>query len=274
MPKTIAKRKQIPAKVLAEVLIKCRRRCCLCYFWDGNSTQQPGQIAHIDRDSSNNFVENLAYLCFSHHNLYDSNQQQGKNVTIDELRHARDQLNNALNPKLAFIVTLRLNCDDDEDEQNAVENLMQLLRTTTDSEDIDLLDVRRGSLLVTVRLNAEQTRKVFEELDSVPFDALGVTDATIDHVEEFDVLQTENHIAEAVAMVRERTAVLESTVASSGADLKELMQRPSEIRELRQAFRLLENRVDRVEHYVEEIVGDLHRPVVEDPVNVPRAHPK
>jgi hypothetical protein len=91
-----AKRKHIPKAVEAAVLIKSRRRCCLCYFWEGNLAQQDGQIAHVDRDPSNPAEDNLAWLCFRHHNQYDARQSQGKNVTRNELRHAREQLHAAV----------------------------------------------------------------------------------------------------------------------------------------------------------------------------------
>lgn len=80
--------------VQAELLTKCRRRCCMCYALDRDARQKNGQIAHIDRISSNSAIENLAYLCLDHHNLYDSKMKQTKNYTPAELTSYKQELEN------------------------------------------------------------------------------------------------------------------------------------------------------------------------------------
>jgi hypothetical protein len=55
-----------------------------------------GQIAHIDRDSTNNTLSNLAYLCLEHHEEYDSRSRQAKGLTPDELRNYRDELHSSI----------------------------------------------------------------------------------------------------------------------------------------------------------------------------------
>ena len=105
-------RKRISRKSEAEVLIRSRRRCCLCYFWKHDAAQKDGQLAHVDRNPDNASNDNLAYLCFEHHNQYDSTQTQGKSITEHELKHARAQLYRHLNAGMSIYVTVRMDCDE------------------------------------------------------------------------------------------------------------------------------------------------------------------
>jgi hypothetical protein len=54
-----------------------------------------GQIAHLDRDRSNSAEENLAFLCFEHHDEYDSRTSQRKGLTAGEVKAFRDELQTA-----------------------------------------------------------------------------------------------------------------------------------------------------------------------------------
>lgn len=85
-------RKAITPVVQADVVIKSRRRCALCVFLDGNDSERPGQIAHLNGDHSDNRFENLAWLCLEHHDKFDSTTSQTKNYTQLEVRNYRDRL--------------------------------------------------------------------------------------------------------------------------------------------------------------------------------------
>ena len=89
-------RDKIPKEVQREILIRSRRRCCFCYGLEGNFNERIGQIAHIDHNASHNGLDNLAWLCFDHHSLYDSTTRQHKNYQPDELRSYRDRLYSAI----------------------------------------------------------------------------------------------------------------------------------------------------------------------------------
>jgi hypothetical protein len=90
-PKSRTRRKT-PTGTEAAVLLKSKRRCCLCYGLSGDDLQKRGQLAHIDRDPSNSDESNLAFLCLKHHDQYDTRTSQSKGLTPDELRHHRDAL--------------------------------------------------------------------------------------------------------------------------------------------------------------------------------------
>jgi len=49
-------------------------------------TWKKGQLAHIDRNSSNVDPENVAYLCTPHHDEYDSMPSQTKRFTPAEFK--------------------------------------------------------------------------------------------------------------------------------------------------------------------------------------------
>ena len=93
-------RKPVPPSTQATVLVQSRRRCCLCYGLNRDTSLKVGQIAHLDGDSSNPSLANLAFLCFEHHDRLDSQTSQSKNFTVEEVKAYRDELHLAL--QLAF----------------------------------------------------------------------------------------------------------------------------------------------------------------------------
>jgi hypothetical protein len=88
----MATRIAIPDGTVTEVLIRSRRRCCLCSGLQGDIEIKQGQIAHLDRDASSNRPDNLAFLCLPHHDVYDSRTSQSKGFTIDEVKIYRAEL--------------------------------------------------------------------------------------------------------------------------------------------------------------------------------------
>lgn len=82
----------ISPESIADLLLRSRRRCCVCFALSGDSTPKRGQIAHLDRDASNNLADNLAFLCLEHHDEYDSRTSQSKGLTEREVRRFRSQL--------------------------------------------------------------------------------------------------------------------------------------------------------------------------------------
>jgi len=94
-------RRQILAEVLHRVLVRSRRRCCICYGLNRDTAIKAGQVAHIDRDSSNSDEDNLVYLCIPCHDKYDSKSRQSKNFTALEILHFRKELDNALESAFA-----------------------------------------------------------------------------------------------------------------------------------------------------------------------------
>ncbi len=93
-------RKPIPPSSQAKVLLQARRRCCICFGLNRDTSIRQGQIAHLDGNASNNAEDNLAFLCFDHHDQYDSSTRQSKNFTPLEVKHFRAELHTAIS--LAF----------------------------------------------------------------------------------------------------------------------------------------------------------------------------
>jgi hypothetical protein len=101
-------RRSFPPEVETQVLIVCRRRCCLCVFLDGDPSEKEGQIAHVDRDPSNASPDNAAFLCTKHHARYDSRSRQTKGHTPLELRRYVDMLPEYLASSTAWADTGRV----------------------------------------------------------------------------------------------------------------------------------------------------------------------
>lgn len=89
-------RRPIPKHTETEVLTRSRRRCCICFGLDRDTAIKNGQIAHLDKNRDNSSKSNLAYLCFHHHDEYDSTTSQRKNLTTAEVKKYRDELESAL----------------------------------------------------------------------------------------------------------------------------------------------------------------------------------
>jgi hypothetical protein len=88
----VRKRQHVPNEIETAVLARSKRRCALCFFLDGDEQEKRGQIAHVDRDPSNNDGDNLVWLCLEHHDQYDTRPSQSKGFTRSELIHARNEL--------------------------------------------------------------------------------------------------------------------------------------------------------------------------------------
>jgi len=86
-----AQRKKNP-KADKDVLLKSRRRCCLCFGLKDDYGEKKGQIAHLDHDPANDKPDNLAFLCLEHHDQYDSKTSQSKSLQIGEVKAYRKQL--------------------------------------------------------------------------------------------------------------------------------------------------------------------------------------
>src|ERR1700719_3552141 len=93
-------RKPFPPTIETSVLVKCKRRCALCFGLNNDSAEKRGQLAHIDRDDENIEENNAAFLCSLHHDLYDSTSHQTKGYTPGELKSHQETL-------WAFVMTIK-----------------------------------------------------------------------------------------------------------------------------------------------------------------------
>ena len=85
-------RKATPTEDEMLVLTKSRRRCCICFGLNHDLDWKVGQIAHIDRNSSNSSFENLTWMCLEHHDQYDSKTSQSKGLRPREIKFHRNKL--------------------------------------------------------------------------------------------------------------------------------------------------------------------------------------
>ncbi len=85
-------RKAISDELQNSVLLKSRRRCCLCFWLEGIDEVVKGQIAHLDQNPQNAEEQNLVFLCHNHHDEYDSRTSTSKGLKEGEVRKWRDEL--------------------------------------------------------------------------------------------------------------------------------------------------------------------------------------
>jgi hypothetical protein len=68
----------------------------VCFGLNRDTGIKQGQIAHLDGNPSNNKEDNLAFVCFDHHDQYDSTTRQSKNLVPAEVREFRGELHKAI----------------------------------------------------------------------------------------------------------------------------------------------------------------------------------
>jgi hypothetical protein len=98
-------RKPIPSQTETNIFQNSRRRCCLCFWLKGEDEVKKGQIAHLDQDNENNAESNLVFLCFVHHDEYDSTTRQSKGFSQPEVKRWRDELYREMKYRFRMIKT-------------------------------------------------------------------------------------------------------------------------------------------------------------------------
>ena len=85
-------RQAIPKEIETLVITNSKRRCALCVGLNANWEEKKGQIAHLNGNKNDNRYKNLVWLCFEHHDEFDSQTSQSKNYTRNEVEIYRDQI--------------------------------------------------------------------------------------------------------------------------------------------------------------------------------------
>lgn len=145
------------------VLTQSKRRCCLCFHFDGDLDRKQGQIAHVDQDSSNPKLENLAFLCLPHHDEYDSKTSQSKGITKAEVEYARAALYKELgtsDDKDVF-VTLKFSGSIMGFDSATVNNNLE---KAFGKDEYEVVSITRGSVKLQIRLRAELLSKLSKAL--------------------------------------------------------------------------------------------------------------
>lgn len=175
------KRKSIPSAAEAEVLIRSRRRCCLCFFWEKDLTRKDGQIAHIDRNRANNARDNLAFLCQPHHNEYDRRNSQVKNISKEELRHAQSLLYEAMDneEKPPWIATLTFgkhqHVMSSTEEKEVLALMEQILQRR-----VQIHEKRLGSVVLSFELKQHEAARLFAAIAVGKFDKFELLGASVE----------------------------------------------------------------------------------------------
>ena len=85
-------RNQVPDVIQNQILVRSRRRCCICFGLESDLETKEGQVAHLDRNNTNYDFDNLAFLCLRHHDQYDSKTSQSKGLREGEVKRYRKEL--------------------------------------------------------------------------------------------------------------------------------------------------------------------------------------
>jgi hypothetical protein len=89
----MVKRRPIPKDIQDELLFRSGRRCCVCFHETRDfAVKNYGQIAHLNRNITDNRLDNLAYLCPEHYTEYDAHTSHSDPLTIRQVKEYRTAL--------------------------------------------------------------------------------------------------------------------------------------------------------------------------------------
>jgi RNA polymerase sigma factor (sigma-70 family) len=159
-------RKRIPSDTETRILSKSARRCCLCFYLNQDFTEKLGQIAHLDRDSSNASEDNLAFLCMDHHSMYDSRTSQHKNLTIGEVKSARRKLYEEFECRKPCEWLLVLDGTFSEFDKARVEAIVEHLRKVLGDPHLTIKRTDPGSINLVIESSLESFEKMKRLVES------------------------------------------------------------------------------------------------------------
>lgn len=176
-------RKKIPKATEAQILIQSRRRCCLCHHFHGDIEVKNGQIAHINKKRDDNSQDNLAFLCFHHHDEYDSTRSQSKGITSLEVKHARqslyDKLSTQINPN-PIKITISIEGDFNKlnlEERDAL--LAKALSAAQVENNVKVHNVEPGSIKFTIELSSDGALQIINAFHQNKLSDIGVKEIAI-----------------------------------------------------------------------------------------------
>lgn len=137
-----------------------------------------GQIAHINRNRNDNQESNLAFLCFDHHDNYDSTRSQSKGITPNELVHAKSSLYEELSQKLKP-EQIKISISIDRDFYKlTLSELELLLKNVLVASGVqgayDIKNISPGSIKFTVQLGSDDAEKILSALAQQKLNNLSV----------------------------------------------------------------------------------------------------
>lgn len=101
MPNAKKRRRNVPASIADQVSYMADMLCCVC-------EKRGHHIHHIDKNPSNNNLDNLALLCFEHHNEVTSGGGLSRKLSPGLLRQYRKALHRKIEARREMSSTFKL----------------------------------------------------------------------------------------------------------------------------------------------------------------------
>ena len=148
----MSNRKALPLPTERAVLVKSRRRCCLCFWLEGIDEVQRGQIAHLDHNRENHNEDNLCFLCTKeHHDDYDSERSQSKGLQKGEVKYYREELYKEMELRFhALEIERKLRLSKQKLRDIAHEGLV--MRTKSKFTETDLNEWRDRAIVIVKKI--------------------------------------------------------------------------------------------------------------------------
>lgn len=175
-------RKKIPDSVQAQILIESKRRCCLCFHFSKDLEIKTGQIAHLNKKNHDHRVENLAFLCFKHHDDYDSTRSQSKGITRLEVIHAKQSLIEELSSISQQSIKITISVEGDFHSLTSSEREQLLSNAISKVEmkgEVVVVDIEPGSIKYTIRISGEDALNLLKSYNSHLLAGSGIKNISI-----------------------------------------------------------------------------------------------
>ena len=142
----------------------------MCFHFHGDLDIKNGQIAHINKRNNDNSLDNLVYLCFDHHDNYDSRRSQSKGITSLELIHAKNSLQGNLsrNKKTESIkITISVEGDFHKLTSNEREQVLsKILSSAQINSAPEILNIESGSIKFTIEIDANEALQLLSSFNN------------------------------------------------------------------------------------------------------------
>ena len=142
-----------------QVLIASKRVCSMCaWFKDDWKPKECIQIAHIDRNHSNNDPSNLVVLCANHHAMYDSKSPQAKQVTPSELSVWKQKVEGKIEYYGRWVIVLSATIE--EVDITLAEAIVTHLQEISKDSHLTLRRIEAGSVRLVLEGSLEGFNKI------------------------------------------------------------------------------------------------------------------
>lgn len=156
----------------------------ICFHFHNDMGIKNGQIAHINKQRNDNDEDNLVFLCFEHHDEYDSTRSQSKGITSSEIKHAKQLLYEKLSQKMSsepIKITISIEGNFDKLQPKEREMLLSKALTAAQVENnAKIVEIKPGSIKYTLEVSSDDAVRIISAFNQNKLTGVGVKEVLIE----------------------------------------------------------------------------------------------